>query len=312
VAKENRAEMKRVVVSGATGFVGRAVVSALVARGDSVVALTRSPDRARRRLPEPVELVAWDTVRDEGALDCVDGADAVVNLLGEQAVGQRWTAKVKREIKESRVRGTTLLAEAIQRAAKQPAVLVSASGVGHYGDRGAEPVDESAGAGTDFLARVTVEWERAARLAVSDSVRVVLLRLGIVLGKGGGALTEMVKPFKLFVGGPIGSGEQGVSWVHLADVVGIVLRALDDVALRGPVNVASPNAVSNAQLARELGRVLRRPAAIAVPEFALRLRFGEGADPLVIGQRAVPRVLERAGYRFSYPELRPALEEALG
>jgi len=304
--------MKRIVISGATGFVGRAVAQALVGRGDHVVALTRDLGRARLTLQQPIELVRWDVSQGAEGLTCVDGADAVVNLVGEQAVGQRWTAAVKREIEESRVRGTALLAEAVERAVKKPAVLVSASGVGHYGALGADPVDETAPPGSDFLAQVTVEWEAAARKAESSGVRVVLLRLGIVLGRGGGALVEMVKPFKLFVGGPIGSGKQMVSWVHLADVVGIVLRALDDEALRGPVNVATPNAVPNAELAREIGRVLGRPSAVAVPELALRIRFGEGADPLVIGQWVFPRALERAGYHFQYPDLHDALVEALG
>jgi uncharacterized protein len=303
--------MKRIVVSGATGFIGRRVVRELALRGDAVTALSRDPERTRGDVPEAVSLEQWEP-RGEGPIASLDGSDAVVHLAGERAVGARWTAAVKREILESRVASTEHVVLAIERASRRPGVLVCASAVGYYGARGDEPLDESAEAGAGFLAQVTVDWEQAARRAEALGVRVVLARFGIVLGRGGGALAEMAKPFRLFVGGPIGSGRQVVSWVHADDVVGAVLRCIDDAAISGAVNVTAPHAVTNAALSKEIGRVLRRPAAFTVPEAALRLRFGEGAEPLVTGQRAVPRKLEQAGYAFRYPDVGPALEEALG
>jgi uncharacterized protein len=200
----------------------------------------------------------------------------------------------------------------MERAEHRPSVFVCASGVGYYGPRGDEAVAEGAAPGTDFLAQVTVAWEGAAARAEAFGVRVVHTRFGIVFGRAGGALTEMVKPFKLFVGGPIGSGRQMVSWVHLDDAAGIVARCLRDPSIRGAVNVASPYAVTNEELSRTIGKVLGRPSAFRVPELALRLRFGEGADPLVTGQRALPGVLTQADYRFRYPLLEDALVEALG
>jgi hypothetical protein len=303
--------MQNVVVSGATGFIGRRLVEALVARGDTVTALTRSPERARGTLPARVRLEQWDV---DGALPiaAMSDADAVVHLAGERAVGIRWTRAVKQEILDSRVRSTERLVLAMERSAHRPRVLVSASGVGFYGASGSSPVDEQAGPGSDFLATVTVAWEAAASRAEALGVRVVRARFGIVIGRGGGALAEMVKPFQLFVGGPIASGKQMVSWVHLDDAVSALLRAIDDEGLRGAVNVTSPGAVANEVLASAIGTVLGRPSGLRVPEFALRLRFGEGAVPLVTGQNAAPRVLEHLGFGFRYPHIEGAIADALG
>jgi uncharacterized protein (TIGR01777 family) len=218
---------------------------------------------------------------------------------------------VKREIMDSRVRSTESIVRAIDRAARRPTVLVCASGVGYYGARD-EPVDETGPPGTDFLAQVTIAWEAAAKRAESLGVRVVSARLGIVLGRNGGALEQMAVPFRMFVGGPIGSGKQPVSWVHLDDAVGILLRAIDDDSISGPVNVVAPNVVTNEELSSAIGKALRRPSAFRVPELALRIRFGEGADPLVTGQRALPKILLAKAYPFRFPHLAEALAEALG
>jgi uncharacterized protein (TIGR01777 family) len=307
--------MSRIVVSGATGFVGRHLTAELLARGHEVTALTRDPTTASAALPPGVRTERWD-VRDASApiaaIERGDGADAVLHLAGEAAIGSRWNERVKSEIMDSRVKGTERVVAAMERAERRPSVFVSASGVGYYGARGPEPLDETEPAGSDFLARVTIAWEGAAVRAEALGVRVVRTRLGIVLGRGGGALVEMVKPFKLFVGGPIGSGQQMVSWVHIDDVSAIYIHALEDAQLSGPVNVASPHSVPNAELARDIGAVLHRPSAIPVPEFALRVRFGEGADPLVSGQNAVPAALLARGYAFKYPEVKAALADALG
>jgi uncharacterized protein (TIGR01777 family) len=302
--------MRKIVVSGATGFIGRRLVEALVTRGDTVTALTRDPEHAKGRLPEQARLERWDAGHGDGPIESLETCDAVVHLAGERAVGNRWTAEVKREIMDSRVRSTKRIVLAIDRAAHRPRAFVCASGVGYYG-AGNEPVDETGPPGNDFLAQVTVAWEAAATRAESLGVRVVRARLGIVLGRSGGALEQMAMPFRMFVGGPIGSGKQPVSWVHLDDAVGILLRAIDDDSLSGPVNVVAPNVVTNEELSSAIGRALRRPSAFRVPELALRLRFGEGADPLVTGQRAVPRVLLEKGYAYRYPRLDDALKEAL-
>ncbi|HVU03492.1 MAG TPA: TIGR01777 family oxidoreductase [Polyangiaceae bacterium] len=304
--------MKSVVVSGATGFIGKELVRSLVERGDRVTALTRDPARARPLVPEGAAIERWDGGSGDAPLSCLEGADAVVHLAGERAVGVYWTDAVKREIEDSRVKSTERLVRAIERSARKPSVFVSASGVGFYGPHGNEALDETAPAGEDYLASVCVAWEGAAARATALGVRVVCARLGIVLGRGGGALSQMALPFKMFVGGPIGSGKQQVSWVHLEDAVRIFERAIDDESLRGPVNVVSPNGVTNAELSAAIGRTLSRPSVFRVPEAALRLRFGEGADPLVTGQRAIPAALVARGHQFRYAELDAALAEALG
>jgi uncharacterized protein (TIGR01777 family) len=292
--------------------VGKSLSRALVEKGYEVVALTRDPARAGAKLPGGVRAERWDPGGGSDAIPGVEGAHAVVHLAGEPAVGQRWTERVKAEIMDSRVKSAELLVNAIERASVRPKVLVSSSGVGYYGPHGDEALHEKAPAGADYLARVTIAWEGAAIRAEAAGVRVVRTRFGIIFGKNGGALVEMVKPFKLFVGGPIGSGKQIVSWIHLDDAIAALLLCLEDQTISGAVNVVSPNAVPNEELAREIGAVMKRPAAIAVPEIALRIRFGEGADPLVTGQRAIPAVLQSKGFTWKYPTVRSALEDALG
>lgn len=302
--------MKKVVVSGATGFIGGALVRALAERRDAVTVLSRRV--AGVAAPPGGSVVQWEPEAAGDWHRALDGADAVVHLAGEQAVGARWTRAAKERIRASRVRSTEQLVLAMREAQTKPAVLVCASAVGYYGARSPDvELDEGAPAGTDFLASVCVEWERAARQASELGVRVVCARLGIVLGPGGGALAEMVKPFRAFAGGPIGSGEQVVSWVALQDAVAILLRLLDEESVSGPVNVVAPAAVDNETLSHAIGEALGRPSWLRVPALALRARFGEGAEPLLTGQRAVPGVLRRLGYQWVFPELEPALRAAL-
>lgn len=302
--------MGKVIVSGATGFIGRPLVAALAARGDEATVLTRSPETTRA--PPGGRVQGWDPTRPGEWYRAMDGANAVVHLAGERAVGARWTKAVKARILDSRVQSTARIVEAIEQAKDRPAVFVCASAVGFYGDRSSsQPADETAPAGNDFLAQVCAAWEAATEPARVAGVRVVNARIGIVLGPDGGALEEMAKPFRAFAGGPIGSGEQMVSWVSLDDVVHALLHMIDHPSLSGPVNVVAPNAVSNAELSASIGAVLARPSWLRVPAFALRARFGEGADPLLTGQRALPKALQRSGYAFRHPELRGALEAAL-
>lgn len=258
--------------------------------------------------------VTWDPASPGDWFQAVDGSDAVVHLAGEPAVGVRWTEAVKRRLLESRVVPAGLLVDAIQAASKPPGVLISASGISYYGDTG-EPCDEQSPPGppgADFLTEVTLAWEAAAARAEPLGARVVRARLGVVLGPGGGALSVMAKPFQWFVGGPIGSGDQWVSWIHLDDAVGILLACLDSVEVSGPVNVTAPSPVPQRELARTLGRVLGRPSALKVPAFALRLRFGQGATPILTGQPVIPRVMQEHGYAWQHPTLEGALSAALG
>jgi uncharacterized protein len=303
----------RVAVTGATGVIGRRAIAALLERGDQAVALTRDAQRGREALGGNVEVHAWaDPKHAPVPAAALERAEAVLHLLGEP-IAQRWTAEAKREIRDSRVLCTRSLVAAIAALPedRRPRTLVSQSAVGYYGPRGAEPVDESSPAGDDFLAGVTAAWEREAGEAASSAVRVTTTRTGVVLSPTGGALEKMLPPFKLGVGGPVAGGKQYVPWIHLDDVVGAMLRCLDDEAATGPVNLTAPNPVTNGELSKTLGRVLHRPAVLPVPGFALRTMYGEMATIVLTGQRAVPARLGELGYRFRYPQLEPALRDVL-
>jgi uncharacterized protein len=303
----------RIVVTGATGTIGNAVAAALLARGDEVVALTRDAGRAAGRLPQGAEAREWhDPNAAPPPADALAGAHAVVHLLGEP-IDQRWTADAKRRIRDSRVLATRSLVAGLRALgeAERPAVLVSQSASGYYGARDDQVVDEAAAPGDDFLARVVVEWEAAAREA-EDLARVVTTRTGVVVSPSGGALARMLPFFRLGVGGPVAGGRQYVPWVHLDDVAGALLRCLDDGGLAGPVNVTAPEPATNAELGRALGRVLRRPAVLPVPGLAVRALYGEMAWVVTTGVRAVPARLQRAGYGFRFPSLEGALRDVLG
>jgi hypothetical protein len=284
-----------ILVSGATGLIGRSLVKALAARGDEVVAISRRPDKGA---------ISWSDVA--GA---IERADAVVHLAGEPITSGRWTPERMARIRSSRVHTTGAIASAIAGAARRPRVFVSASAVGFYGMFGADapPVAEDAPPGDDVLAKLCVEWERAADPAAQAGVRVLHPRFGVVLGASGGAIAQMAPAFRWFVGGPVGSGEQWVSWIHERDVTRALLLAIDG-AVSGPMNVVAPEAVTMNVFAAALARALRRPALFRVPAFALRAAFGEGvASVLLTGQRAVPRKLQGAGFTFEAP----AIDEAM-
>jgi uncharacterized protein (TIGR01777 family) len=302
----------RVAVTGATGLIGQALVKALDDRGDEVVALSRDATRARQTLGDRVEAHAWpnpvDAPPPEAALA---GADAVVHLLGEP-IDQRWTAEAKQRIRDSRILSTRHLVDGLRALDEgaRPGVLVSQSASGYYGARDDARVDETAAPGDDFLARVVVDWEAEARKA-EDLARVVITRTGVVVSPSGGALARMLPFFRMGVGGPVAGGRQYVPWVHLDDVVGALLRGLDDPSLSGPVNVTAPEPATNADLGRALGRVLHRPSVLPVPEFAVRTLYGEMAWVVTTGVRAVPARLEQAGYAFRFPSLEGALRDVL-
>jgi uncharacterized protein (TIGR01777 family) len=301
----------RVAVTGATGTIGRALVGALKERGDDVTALSRNSEKAGGLLGVSAE--EWsDPKSEQPPLDALRGRDGVVHLLGEQ-IAQRWSDGAKREIRDSRVLSTRNLVSALGElpAAERPKVLVSQSGVGFYGHRGDERLDEAAPAGDDFLARLSVAWEAEARRAEELGVRVVLNRTGMVLSEGG-ALAKMLPFFNAGVGGPVAGGRQYVPWVHLDDEVGAILFELDTDAASGPINLTAPEPATNSDFSKTLGRVLRRPAFAPVPALAVKVLYGEMADIVITGQRAVPARLTELGYRFRQPELEPALRDATG
>jgi uncharacterized protein (TIGR01777 family) len=299
----------RVLVTGGTGFIGGALVRALSVRGDAVTALTRNVEapasRALAALPG-VRLATWS----DDWRPLVADSDAVVNLAGEPVVGRRWSPEQKARIRASRIETTRSLVEAMRSAPRPPAAFLSASAVGFYGAHADEPLDESAPAGSDFLSQVCVEWEHEAQRA-PEGVRTVVLRIGIVLGEQGGSLAEMVRPFRLGAGGPIGSGRQWVSWVHRDDVVRLALHALDTPDLSGILNATAPEPVRQAELARAIGRALGRPSWLPVPRIALRLALGEVASMLVEGQRVVPARALASGFRFEHGDLARSLEALL-
>ncbi|HLH15149.1 MAG TPA: TIGR01777 family oxidoreductase [Solirubrobacteraceae bacterium] len=306
---------RRVAVTGASGLVGTALVRALRERGTQVTVLTREPPRALRALgvgptEGDVQALAWDPAREPAPAEALAGRDAVVNLLGEP-IAQRWSARARAAIRESRVTGTANLIAGLARAQPRPPVLVSSSAIGYYGPHGEEPLDEDTPPGGDFLGSLCVEWEAAAARARELGMRVVQLRTGVVLDARRGALARMLPVFRLGLGGPIAGGRQYVSWIHARDLLGMILAALDDERWSGPVNATAPEPVTNREFSRALARSLGRPAVMPVPAFALRARYGEMADVLIGGARVLPAKALVLGYEFSHPRLEPALRSLL-
>jgi len=296
-----------VFLTGATGLVGRALTGALLGRGHVVTALSRAKD-APARLPPGVRHLAGDPAEPGPWEEHLARADACVHLAGEPIAAGRWTQERKRRLVESRVRSTERVAAVIR--AGGPEVLVSASAVGLYGSRGDEVLDEAAAPGQGFLAELCRAWEAAA-LPARERARVVWLRTGIVLAAHGGALPRLARPFRLFAGGPLGRGDSWQPWIHLADEVGLLLLALEDARAEGALNACAPEPARSRDLARALGRVLSRPAALPVPEAALRIALGELASVVLASQRMVPARALALGYRFRFPELEGALRDLL-
>jgi uncharacterized protein len=300
----------RVLVTGASGMIGRALCDALFARGDDVVGLTRDPGRARRANPR-VAWHRWEPTLERPDPAAFENVEGVVHLLGER-IDQRWTEEAKERIMESRRTGTHNLVGTIAALETPPPVLVSQSAVGYYGDRGAEEIDESDGPGESFDSEVVQTWEQAAHELDSSDVRLVIARTGQVLSAEGGMLGEMLPPFKLGVGGPLAGGDQYLSWIHIDDEIGILLWALDNEQVRGVINAASPNPATNKDFSKALGRALNRPAVMPVPGLVLDLKFGrELGQVLRGGQRVIPKRTQDLGYHFSYPDLDEALRDLL-
>jgi len=300
----------KVLVTGASGLIGSALCDALLARGDTVIGLSRDPQRARSTNPSVV-WHAWEPTLERPPHAAFENVDGVVNLEGEK-INQRWTEEAKRRIMESRRTGTHNLIAAIAGLEKKPGVLVNQSAIGFYGDRGDAMVDESAESGEGYDAEVVREWEAAAGEAEGVGVRLAIVRTGHVLDASGGLLAELLTPFKLGIGGPIAGGRQYMSWIHIDDEVGILIWALDNEKLSGTINATAPNPVTNREFSHALGRALSRPASVPVPGFVLDLKFGgEFGRVLRGGQRVLPRRALDLGYEFRYPEIDGALKNLL-
>jgi uncharacterized protein (TIGR01777 family) len=297
-----------VTVTGASGFLGKRLIRRLLQDGHGVHVLGRS---RKQDLPAEAGFSAWDAMRGPPPLESLERADAVIHLAGEPAA-QRWTDTVKRRIMDSRRLGTKHLVQALSHLPAKPKVLVSASASGYYGDRGEETLVESSDPGMGFLAEVCIEWEKQALGAEKLGIRVVIMRIGVVLGNDGGALARMLPPFRMGVGGTLGSGQQWMSWIHVDDLISLSLFAIERNGVSGAVNGVAPEAVRNTKFTRELASAVHRPAILPVPGFALKLLFGEMSEILLASQRIVPKVAEDAGFMFGHPELRGALRNLLG
>jgi uncharacterized protein (TIGR01777 family) len=297
----------KLLVSGGTGFIGSALCRAFSQQGHELMVLTRRPDRQPAQ--PGVTFVPWES---GGWSQQLGGCEGMVNLAGESLMGTRWSPEQKRRIRDSRVQLTERLVATLGTLSKRPSVLINASAIGYYGPRGDEKLTEADPPGRDFLAEVCRAWEDAADRATAHGVRVVRLRIGVVLGADGGALAKMVPPFRLFLGGPIGSGRQWMSWIHRDDLIGLTGWALTNSAVRGPINATAPTPVTMREFARRVGQVLHRPSWAPVPGAVVKLLLGEVAEVLLTGQRVMPEAALRLGYRFQYRDLTAALEACLG
>jgi uncharacterized protein (TIGR01777 family) len=297
------------LVTGATGFIGRHLLAHL----DRPAVLSRNAQRAEKELAaHSVRAFAWDPLAGPPPAEAFAGVDTVFNLAGEPVADRRWNAAKKQAIRDSRVIGTRHLVDAIERLDVRPKVLVSTSAVGIYGERGTAPLDEASLPAGDVLSQVCLEWEHEAARAESLGVRVAQVRVGVVLGKEGGALPKMLLPFKLGLGGKLGSGKQWMPWVHVDDVVGIMLHAATNEQVRGPINATAPGAATNAEFTKALGKALGRPAFFAVPAAVFKLMVGEFAQIVLSSQKIEPRVAIETGYRFAHPDVGPALQSLVG
>lgn len=294
----------KVAIAGASGLVGSALIPVLKSMGAQITRMVRSK-------PKSDEL-EWHPNEAEMSPGSLDGFDTIINLAGENIAGGRWTDDQKRKIRESRINGTRLLSEAIAKLSPKPRVFICASATGIYGDRDDEVLDEQSESGGGFLAGVCREWEKATEPASKAGVRVVNLRLGPIIAREGGMLAKLLTPFKMGMGGKVGSGRQYISWIAIDDVIQAIKLAIEDASIHGALNIVSPNPVTNEEFTKTLGHVLNRPTALAMPAFAARLAFGEMADEMLLAsQKVLPKKLINAGFMFKYPELEPALKHLL-
>jgi len=300
----------RVIITGGTGLIGRSLTSSLLDGGHDVIVLSRNPDRASDLLAG-ARAERWDGRTLQGWGEVVDGSDAIVNLAGENIGGGLWTTERKRRLRESRLDAGRAVVQAIQAVSNKPRILVQASGIGYYGFRGDEKVTEEDAAGDDFLALLSVAWEASTEQVEASGVRRAVIRSGGVLTTKGGALPKMLIPFKLFAGGPLGSGRQWFPWIHISDEVRAIRFLIDNETASGPFNLVAPNPLTNADFGRVIARVMGRPFYMPAPSFALRIGLGQLSSILLEGQRAVPKRLTELGVTFQFPRAEPALEDLL-
>lgn len=304
----------KVAITGATGFVGKHLVKQLHKDGHRVLVLTRNPASAQNIFPSGafpnVEIVAYTPIESGAWQDAIAGCDGVVNLGGEPIAEERWTPAQKQKILDSRQLGTQKIVEAIEKANPRPTVLVNPSAIGYYGTSETATFDENSSSGNDFLAQVCQAWEAEAQKVKNAGVRLVILRFGIVLGNGG-ALGKMITPFQLFAGGPIGSGRQWLSWIHIDDLVNLILKALTKPEMEGVYNATAPNPARMSDFSQTLGQVMHRPSWLPVPGFALEVLLGDGAKVVLEGQEVIPKRTLESGFQYEYPQLPAALKQIL-
>lgn len=301
----------KILLTGATGFIGHQLVPSLLSDGHKVTVLARSSEKADEIFGADVKIIVGDPSTPGEWQEEIGCCDAIINLCGAPIMKGKWTPERKKLLRDSRIIPTTLIVEAMEEADRRPQVLLSGSAYGYYGFGGDEPFFEDAGHGTDFLATLAGDWEEAAIKATTLGVRVVRLRTGMVLGRGGGALAQLISPVKFFVGGPIGSGKQFVSWIHIDDHVGITKMAMMDKSITGGLNLTAPNPVTNKEFMKTLGQVMGRPSWLPVPGFALKMAYGEGASLILEGQRVLPKKAQDAGFEFRFANLKDALSDIL-
>jgi uncharacterized protein len=299
----------KILVTGGTGFVGRVLIKELQTAGHQVVVLTRNIPKAALTLGSSCQYFQWLHSDSLPPAQAFDGVDGVINLMGEGIADKKWDEEQKKKIYNSRIDGTAKLVEAIAALPKKPRVLVSTSAIGIYGNRGSEEIKEESDLGTDFLSDVCKDWEREANRALDLGLRVAIMRVGVVLGRKGGALKKMLPIFKLGAGGPVGAGTQYMSWIHVEDLARMYVEAITNDSIKGPYNCTAPYPATNAQFTKELGRVLKRPAFMPAPAFALKIVFGEMSTVLLDGQKVLPTHFKEKKFRYQYPTLEMALKE---
>ncbi|MGB2696682.1 MAG: TIGR01777 family oxidoreductase [Candidatus Zixiibacteriota bacterium] len=303
---------KRVIITGATGFIGNALCRELIEGGYETVGLSRNPEMGKKLLPDQVKVVKWDTKSGQGWANYADGAYAIVNLAGENIASGGWTKERKKRILQSRLDAGRAVVEAVEKVKNKPSVIIQASGIGYYGDCGDQILDETSSPGSGFLVEVAKQWEKTTQKVESFGVRQVIIRTGVVLGKEEGFLTRVILPYRFFVGGHMGSGRQWVPWIHIEDEARAIRFLMEKKDLQGAFNLSSPHPLTSRDFSKVLGKVMKKPAWLPVPGFVLRLLLGEMASELILsGQRALPKKLLESGYEFIYPELEPALREIL-
>ncbi len=300
----------KVLITGATGFVGRQIVRQLLEAGDEVVVLTRNVAKGILTLGNGCEFFVWSDTNRPAPAEAFAGVDGVINLMGEGIAEKRWSEEQKRRIYDSRIKGTASLLETMGRLEKRPSVFVSTSAVGIYGNRETEELTEASATGDDFLARLCKDWEKEASHAMALGIRLAIIRVGVVLGKNGGALKKMLPIFKFGAGGRVGSGKQVMSWVHVEDLAAMFVRALKDPSIQGVYNGTAPGPVTNEEFTKVLGKVLRKPTIAPAPAFAMKLVFGEMSAVLLEGQRVLPAKFQEARFSYRYPGLEAALRDA--